>query len=138
MIKTMFRLKKKFTENIHVGKIYYIKKVNGGVSARAPKKKRVSVGLFSTFRHPLALRGLNRSMKAGLANPKKNIHTKGKGVRHPTQELFYPDSRSSYRWVPVHPQTLLMSQRLRMFLELSVVSQIANFSTFKEVKCMPA
>ena len=37
-----------------MGKTYYIRKVRGGgVSSGPLKKKKTSVGLFSTFRHPL-------------------------------------------------------------------------------------
>ena len=39
-----------------MGKTYSIRKVEGGgVSSRPLKKKKMSVGLFSTFRHPLVL-----------------------------------------------------------------------------------
>ena len=38
-----------------MGKTYYIRKVGwGGVKRNRSEKKKTSVGLFSTFRHPLA------------------------------------------------------------------------------------
>ena len=37
-----------------MGKTYSIRKVEGGGVSSRPLKKKTSVGLFSTFRHPLA------------------------------------------------------------------------------------
>jgi len=44
-----------------MGKTYFIRKVGGGGGVkRGSEKKKVSVGLFSTFRHPL---GISRYLK---------------------------------------------------------------------------
>jgi len=48
--------KKNISKNIFVEKTYSIRKVGGGRGVRqGSKKKKASVGLFSTFRHPLAV-----------------------------------------------------------------------------------
>ena len=47
---------KNIAENIYVEKTYHIRKVGGGGGVRqGSEKKKASVGLFSTFRHPLGL-----------------------------------------------------------------------------------
>ena len=42
-------------KHIYVEKTYHIRKVGGGGVRQGSEKKKASVGLFSTFRHPLGL-----------------------------------------------------------------------------------
>ena len=53
-VKNYVLTPKNIAENIYVEKTYYIRKVGGGGGVRqGSEKKKASVGLFSTFRHPL-------------------------------------------------------------------------------------
>ena len=52
-VKNYVLTPKNIAENIYVEKTYYIRKVGGGGVRQGSEKKKASVGLFSTFRHPL-------------------------------------------------------------------------------------
>ena len=54
MLKNYVLTPKNIAENIYVEKTYHIRKVGGGGGQTGlRKKKKASVGLFSTFHHPL-------------------------------------------------------------------------------------
>jgi len=48
--------KKRVPENMSMGKTYFIRKVGVGGVKQDSEKKKASVGLFSTFCHPLVQR----------------------------------------------------------------------------------
>ena len=56
-----------------MGKTYYIRKVEGGGVKRNSEKKKTSVGLFSTFRHPLVVSRKERDARFLPTNPRRNL-----------------------------------------------------------------
>ena len=119
--------RKKISENISVEKTYSIKKVGGEGVKQDSEKKKVSVGLFSTFRHPLQTK---------QKSPKRN--KKKERARNETQtsiEKIEPSLKSPQQILDPLIKQQIRTPRL-IFLNTNIKQQIRSRSVIPNAGCL--